>query len=191
MRQSNDFIYYFAFAIIIGIAICLLVGWWKIFKKTGKPGWYSIIPLLNTWHQYELSWNSNAAWVSLVLGIFIALFQNANNSASNDAITGIYAITALVVFVMNIIMLYKLAKAFGKGFGFFVGLLLLNPIFIMILGCDDSKYQKNIINTNNIYGNYSNYYNDNNNYTNFSNPDYYNNTNNTNNPQPDDKLEPW
>ena len=36
-----------------------------------------------------------------------------------------------------------LAKAFGKGAGFTVGLILLNTIFIMILGFGSSSYQLN------------------------------------------------
>ena len=37
----------------------------------------------------------------------------------------------------------KLAKAFGKGDGFAVGLILLNTIFIMILAFGSSEYQLN------------------------------------------------
>ena len=36
-----------------------------------------------------------------------------------------------------------LAKAFGKGAGFTVGLILANTIFIMMLGFDSSSYQLN------------------------------------------------
>ena len=34
-----------------------------------------------------------------------------------------------------------MAKSFGKGVGFAIGLILLSPIFIMILGFGDATYQ--------------------------------------------------
>lgn len=37
-------------------------------------------------------------------------------------------------------LLFKLAKAFGKGTGFGFGLLFLNTIFILILGFGDAEY---------------------------------------------------
>ena len=50
-------------------------------------------------------------------------------------------ILSVVLIVIGVISTYKLAKAFGKGFGFFIGLLLLNPIFKMILGFGSAQYQ--------------------------------------------------
>ena len=44
---------------------------------------------------------------------------------------------------VSIYVMVKLAKAFGKGDGFAVGLILLNTIFIMILAFGSSEYQLN------------------------------------------------
>lgn len=43
--------------------------------------------------------------------------------------------------VVAIMMLFKLAKSFGKGTGFGFGLLFLMPIFILILAFGDARYQ--------------------------------------------------
>ena len=197
----QDYIHVYILVVIIlfliVFLICWIVGYWKIFQKAGKPGWHSFIPFLRTWDLFDISWNSNAAWVYLVLIIYGCVLNTVVetiNKYTNEILYLTFCLTMIISGFMYIIMLYKLAKAYGKGFGHFIGLLLLNPISIIKLGLGDSKYQKNIKNTdnnnNNNCNNYSNYYYDNN-YTNFSKPDYYSNANNTNNPQSDDKLEPW
>lgn len=35
--------------IMAAVLIFSLACQWKLFKKAGKPGWYAIIPFLNTW----------------------------------------------------------------------------------------------------------------------------------------------
>ena len=42
---------------------------------------------------------------------------------------------------LTIYLMINLAKAFGKGSGFMVGLILLNTIFMMILAFGESEYQ--------------------------------------------------
>ena len=42
--------------ILIGILVMLLflvIGRWCLFRKAGKPGWHSLIPLLSTYQEYE------------------------------------------------------------------------------------------------------------------------------------------
>ena len=53
----------------------------------------------------------------------------------------ILAMIPFVNFIILIIVELDLAKPFGKGVGFAIGLILLGPIFIMILGFGDARYQ--------------------------------------------------
>ncbi len=53
----------------------------------------------------------------------------------------ILAMIPLVNFIFGIIINVDLAKSFGKGVGFAIGLILLSPIFIIILGFGDARYQ--------------------------------------------------
>ena len=46
----------------------------------------------------------------------------------------------LINLVVAILMMVGISKAFGKGGGFAVGLILLGPIFWMILGFGDSEF---------------------------------------------------
>lgn len=50
-----------------------------------------------------------------------------------------------VNFVIVVIVIIRLAKVFGKGVGFGVGLLLLGPIFYMILGFGSARYQEELL----------------------------------------------
>lgn len=51
---------------------------------------------------------------------------------------------------ITIYVMISLAKAFGKGTGFTVGLILLNTIFMLILAFGDSEYQLKKETTGNI-----------------------------------------
>ena len=96
------------------ITIIMIVSDWKIFKKAGKPGWASIVPIYNT----------------------IVMFQVAGVSP--------WCILLLFIPIVNIIILIKtfvnLARSFGKGIGFGVGLMFLSVIFIPMLAFDNSEY---------------------------------------------------
>lgn len=46
----------------------------------------------------------------------------------------------LAACVIYILQCFKAAKTFGKGTGFGFGLLILDSIFIMILGYGDAEY---------------------------------------------------
>lgn len=137
------------FALVIGIAwyILQVVAYWKIFVKAGKPGWHSIIPILNEWDRTDLSWNSTMAWIMIACMILGSVFSsrgytvNADGESVRTFIGTLGYIFSCVGAILALISEYKLAKAFGKGFGFFLGLVFLNPIFKMILGFGDAKYQ--------------------------------------------------
>ena len=102
---------------IIGLLIALLVivATWKVFTKAGQPGWASIIPIYNLYIWCKIVgrpwW-----WILLML-------------------------IPLVNFIVGIILCIDLAKSFGKGAGFGIGLALLGVIFLPILGFGSAQYQ--------------------------------------------------
>ena len=101
---------------IVGLIVGILViaGMWKVFTKAGKPGWAAIIPIYNV----------------------IVLLQIAGKP--------LWWIVLLFIPIVNIVVaamvMIGVAKAFGKGTGFALGLLFLSPIFIPILGFSDAQY---------------------------------------------------
>lgn len=99
----------------LAFTILILAAWWKIFTKAGQPGWACIIPIYNLYVWCKIV---GRPWWWLLLMLI-----------------------PLVNFIIAIILLIDLAKSFGKGVGFGIGLLLLPFIFFPILGFGSAQYQ--------------------------------------------------
>ena len=99
----------------LAIAIPIIVGLWKTFTKAGQPGWAAIVPIYNLLVLMRVAGRS-PWWVLLC---FIPL----------------------VNIVVLILVSLDVARNFGKGAGFGVGLALLGFIFYPILGFGDAKYR--------------------------------------------------
>ena len=108
-------IFLFIFLFEMAIAVATLAGLWKVFTKAGKPGWAAIVPIYNLIVLLEIV--GRPLW-------WIALF-----------------ICPPVGIVVGIIVMIDLAKKFGQGVGFAVGLILLGFVFLPILGFGDAQYQ--------------------------------------------------
>lgn len=93
--------------IAIAVSILQLVSIWKVFKKAGKPGWASIIPIYNVIVLFDIV---GRKWWTLFL--MMIPFYN------------IY-----LLIMINI----ELAKKFGKSSGFGIGLTFIPVIFYPIL----------------------------------------------------------
>ena len=120
-----------------------IIANWRIFKKAGEAGWKSIIPIYNSYILFKIAWKPLYFWLEIVIaavvGVLNVLAPQMENAAS---VISVVILIALVVFcIFNIILFYKLSKAFGHGVGFTLGLLFLNPIFMLILGFGSAQYQ--------------------------------------------------
>lgn len=95
------------------VLFCLLpiIGFWVIFEKAGRHGWAAIIPIYNI--ITLLAVGGKPWW-----WIFILWFP-----------------------LFPILLYIAIAKNFGKGGGFAVGLIFLPFIFFLILAFSDAKYQ--------------------------------------------------
>jgi len=112
MTDAFGFVFTLVF---LAIPLIVIAGVWKTFTKADEPGWAAIIPIYNLWIMVKIS--KNESWWILLFFIPLA----------------------------NILALFKisidLAKQFGKGTGFGVGLALLSVIFFPLLGFGDAQYQ--------------------------------------------------
>jgi hypothetical protein len=104
----------FVYIVELLLAIFLLFCLWKLFVKANKPGWAAIVPIYNILVELEIV---GRPWYWLLL----MLIPVAN----------------LVVAIM---LIFRMAKVFGKGTGFGFGLLLLPIIFYPILAFGDATY---------------------------------------------------
>ncbi len=136
-----------------GISIIMLVALWKIFKKAGKKGWESIIPIYNLIVLLEIS--GLPTWY-LVLYLI--------------PLVNIYAVFKTYI---------ELSKKFGKDTGFGVLMVFFPVICMPILAFSNCTYKsKDEVNTsNNNFGNNSM----NNGYSNMNMNNSVNNSMNMNN----------
>jgi hypothetical protein len=105
-----------AIVLILEIALfaVIIAGLWKAFEKAGQPGWAAIVPIYNIYVMTVIA--KKPAWWIVML------------------------IIPIVGIVFAILLMIEIAKQFGQGAGFGVGLALLGFIFWPILGFGDAKY---------------------------------------------------
>lgn len=124
------------FAAALAWYILQAVAYWKIFTKAGEAGWKSIVPFYNLYTQYKLTWNP--MWFFVLVGCAAV---NVVLGGAEGIFYIISTITSLAVGIIGIISNFKLSQAYGHGAGFAIGLIFLNPIFMLILGFGSSEYQ--------------------------------------------------
>ena len=101
--------------IYLAIIVLFIAAWWQIFTKAGEAGWKAIIPIYNIIVLLKIV-GREWWWVLLMLIPFVGL-------------------------IVWIIVMLDLAKSFGRGAGFAIGLILLGPIFALILGFGSDTYR--------------------------------------------------
>lgn len=99
----------------LALALLILASTWKVFEKAGEPGWASLIPVYNVYVMLKIG--NNPGWY-LVL---------------------------LLVPVVNLFVAGKLfvdlARSFGKGIGWGLGLWVLPFVFFPLLGFGGANYR--------------------------------------------------
>ena len=140
----------------LALGILTIIAMWKIFQKAGEKGWKAIIPIYNSYILFKIAWKKAPFWISFILGLIItgltfAITWNTALYASGNVAEdlylkslmiegGILLVLCIPLFIISLVLYFKLAKSFGKGFGFFLGLVFLNIIFICILGFGAAQY---------------------------------------------------
>jgi len=106
-----------------GVGLVLMLAWlvfilvagWKMYAKAGQPGWVAIIPIINILGLLKIV-HRPWWWILLMLIPFVG-------------------------FVVGIILMIDLAKAFGHGVGMALLLVFLTAIGFLVLGFGSSAYQ--------------------------------------------------
>ncbi len=119
--------------------ILQIIANWNIFTKAGEAGWKSLIPIYGDYVSYKIAWQTSYFWLSFILGIVASYVSSANLNESMF-LTVIATLLRIVIAVINIMYCVKLSRAFGHGIGFAIGLILLQPIFLLILGFGSDQY---------------------------------------------------
>ena len=98
------------------LAVFAIIAYWKMYKKAGKAGWASIVPFYHDYVLCEIAGMNG--WMFLLSFVPVANF------------------------VLAVIVCKNIAKAFNKGIGYTLGLLFLNPFFVLPLGFGKETYTK-------------------------------------------------
>ena len=108
LPQTSDTADIALLVVQLSLIVIQLAGMWMVFKKASHAGWKALIPIYNLYVMLQIG---ESAWWWLVL-IFVP--------------------------ILNIYALYKIhagvARFFGKGIGFGLGLTFLGILFFPLLG---------------------------------------------------------
>ena len=100
--------------IMLAIVVGVIAGIWKAFVKAGQPGWAVLVPIYNIVVMLRIA--GRPVWWLLLMFI------------------------PFVNFVIAIVVSMDIAKRFGKGAGFGIGLAFLGVVFWPILGFGSAQY---------------------------------------------------
>lgn len=95
--------------------VFIIASLWKVFAKAGQPGWAAIVPIYNLVVLCKVA-NRPVWWVVLML-------------------------VPVVNFFVLALLSMDVAKAFGKGAGFGLGLWLFGFVFYPMLAFGKAQYQ--------------------------------------------------
>ena len=99
----------------IAAIVAFVAGLWMVFTKAGEDGWKSIIPI---WNVLILLKIVGREWWWIILMLI-----------------------PIVGFIVWIIVALDLAKSYGRGTGFGIGLIIFPYIWTIILGFGSDTYK--------------------------------------------------
>jgi hypothetical protein len=100
--------------VVVAIVVTLLISFWGIFQKAGRPGWHALVPVFNNYVWIKIL--GRPGWLAV-----LALFPYIN-------------------IVLGMFLCTDTAKSFGKKTGFAIGLMFLPFIFFPILAFGSARY---------------------------------------------------
>ena len=111
----DDFVSVIFGILVIAVCVAMIAGMWKVFVKAGQPGWGCLVPIYN---------------LILLLGI-----------AGKPMWWVVLMLIPLVSIIVAIMVSIEVAKKFGQGTGYGLGLAFLPMLFYPMLGFGDAQYQ--------------------------------------------------
>ncbi len=109
---SGGTIFLLVYLVILAV---ILAGCWKMFVKAGQPGWGILIPIYNAYLMIKVA--GRPGWWLILMFI------------------------PLVNIIVGIVVTVDIARNFGKGIGFVLGMVFFGFIFYPILGFGSAEYR--------------------------------------------------
>ncbi len=111
----DDFVSVIFGILVIAVCVAMIAGMWKVFVKAGQPGWGCLVPIYN---------------LILLLGM-----------AGKPTWWIVLFLIPLVSLVAAVLVSIEIAKKFGQGTGYGLGLAFLPMLFYPMLGFGSAQYQ--------------------------------------------------
>ena len=99
-------------AVWLVVCLTILAGVWKVFTKAGQPGWGVLVPIYNTYLMTKIA--QRPAWWLILMFI------------------------PVVNIIVHVVLSMDIARHFGKGAGFGVGLACF--VFYPLIGFGGAQY---------------------------------------------------
>ena len=115
----------------VAAVVINLVCRWRIFTKAGQKGWKVLIPFYNTYTEFTITWRGVYAIVMIAATLISNIIFSLSDPGAVISTIGNFA--GIAGSVLALVKIHKLSRSFGHGFGFTLGLIFLNPIFMLIL----------------------------------------------------------
>ena len=125
-------------ALAVILVILLVIGRWCLFRKAGKPGWHSIIPILSMYQEYAIGWKGWVGLLSLLCGAGASAIYRLLGQTNASFLLVLACV--LASFVLHVVESFRLAKAFGKKGGTGILLVLFRNISRFFLGVGKARY---------------------------------------------------
>jgi hypothetical protein len=100
-------------AVAVVLLLVIAVSLWRVFTKMGQQGWTGVVPVLN--------------------------FVSIGVLAGRTWWFGVVTIVPCVGFLFVVVLLHDLAKMFGHGVPFTIGLVVLPFVFLPVLAFAPSQ----------------------------------------------------
>lgn len=121
--------------------VVLAIGLYQVFTKAGQEGWKAIIPFYNLYICFKISGRESFFWLwagCTIIGGLLSWMGGFWLFFLLRIVAWVFSIASALLLAD---MWFNMSMAFGHGFLFALGLIFLNPIFIMVLGFGNDQYR--------------------------------------------------
>lgn len=122
--------------------IIQIIAYWRIFTKAGQAGWKCLVPILSQYTAFKAFWKPSMFAAAVMIAAADVLFITLASlfAELTFILMWLIMLTSAATLIMGAAFTHKLSRAFRHGVPFTIGLLLLQPIFILVLAFGSSEY---------------------------------------------------
>lgn len=119
----------------------IVAGLWRIFAKASQPGWAAVIPI---YAEMTLCKIAGRAWWWTLLFVAPFLFGIARlllDAPLDGEVDLLHLIIGSASWVVQLVVFATLVERFGKGTGYYLGVVFFPYVFLPMLGFGSATYR--------------------------------------------------